>query len=77
MTRDPYAPARSTNRDAPKQYDLEVTNDRDQDIFAHSSSTDKDEMENGVSDLGYSSSVVRLTGDMEDDKKETQVRFGA
>lgn len=72
MTRDPYAPARSVNRDAVKQYDLEVTD------AETANSTDKEmmDLDNGPSDLGYSSSVVRLTGD-EGDRKETNVRFGA
>ena len=35
------------------------------------------DLDNGPSDLGYSSSVVRLTGEDERDRKETNVRFGA
>jgi hypothetical protein len=49
-------------------YDLEVT---EQD---GTNSTDKNVEDIGTSELGYSSSAVRLTGDG-DDKRE--VRFGA
>lgn len=74
VTRDPYAPTKSVNRDPthakPDQYDLEVT----------ATSTDKDlEMDGdgGVSDLGYgnNSSVVRLTSEEQEEGKR-EVRFG-
>jgi len=49
-------------------YDLEVV---DQD--GHVGSTDKDLDDMGTSELGYSSSVVRLTGEQDD----REVRFNA
>jgi len=66
VTRDPFPETRSVNRE-PKLYNLEVS---DQD--AQTNSTDKDMEDIGTSELGYNSSVVRLTG--EGDGKE--VRFG-
>lgn len=66
VTRDPFPATRSMNRD-PKMYELEVDGAEGQ-----VNSTDKDIDDVGASELGYNSSVVRLTG--ESDGKE--VRFG-
>jgi len=63
VARDPFPDTRSSNRE-PKLYDLEVV---DQDTR----STDKDQDDAGNSELGYSSSVVRLTGEQD----EREVRF--
>jgi hypothetical protein len=67
VTRDPFPDTRSANRE-PKLYNLEVTDQEGQ-----VNSTDKDMDDVGTEELGYNSSVVRLTG--EQDGRE--VRFGA
>lgn len=66
VARDPFPDTRSANRE-PKLYDLEVV-----DQNGDARSTDKDMDDVGTSELGYNSSVVRLTG--EQDGRE--VRFG-
>jgi hypothetical protein len=63
VARDPFPDTRPSNRE-PKLYDLEVV---DQDAR----STDKDLDDVGTSELGYSSSVVRLTGEQD----ERELRF--
>jgi hypothetical protein len=65
VARDPFPDTRSSNRE-PKLYDLEVV-DQDGQV----GSTDKDLDDIGTSELGYSSSVVRLTGEQD----EREVRF--
>ena len=65
VARDPFPDTRPSNRE-PKLYDLEVV---DQD--RHAGSVDKDLDDMGTSELGYSSSVVRLTGEQDD----REVRF--
>jgi hypothetical protein len=65
VARDPFPDTRPSNRE-PKLYDLEVV---DQD--GRVGSTDKDLDDIGTSELGYSSSVVRLTGEQD----ERELRF--